>query len=381
MANDAANIPGATPPPSDQAKRLALYVFLATLFVQSIKFFFYIADGEMWAHEIFFLLTRNPAALNFNAAYGHPGTTLLELGSLLHLVSGLSYYPALAFSTAFLVAVLTAACSALCYLLKPRSLWWFTTAFILTFSRFYIDATPPVAVVMPFMTLFVLLSCWLWKQEVTAARRFCILFGILIGLSAATRLDVTLFVACPLFALFCYRTGLRSPLPGVAGGVAAFFASNPFLWFMPFQHLKDLLHKFTYHYAQYNASTSLTLSEWLYAVPLSVLAIIWSLLLLRRQNQEGSLAKEVLLTYGALTVVAVGFLISSKFQAVRYLYPFLIVWEVILAHFVLEMTEAVSDFSPSSLRINKRTVLALLGFVIPTQIIGYLWVFRCFGAL
>jgi hypothetical protein len=56
------------------------------------------------------------------------------------------------------------------------------------------------------------------------------------------------------------------------------------------------------------------------------------------------------------------------------------VWEVFLAQFVLEMTPAVSDFSLTSLRVSNKTALALVGFVIPTQIIGYLWVFKCFGA-
>jgi len=378
MSSEHVEATGAAESPALRARKIALSVFAATFAVQSVKFLFFIADGEIWGHQLLNLVGWKPGLLDFDGAYGHPGTTLLEVAALFHFL-GLPDYPSLALGTALWTAALTAACSALCFLLKPRSWWWLASAFLLTFSRFYIDATPPVAVVMPGVTLMVLLSCWLWLQEKAVARSFAALFGVLIGILAATRLDVSLFVGGPLFVLFCYRTGPGAVLPGLAGGVAAFFAGNPFLWFMPVQHLKDLYWKFSYHYAHYHGSVRLSALEWAYVMPLALLGMLWFLFQLRAPRKEGALPRPVLIGYLALTLLAVSLLISSRFQAVRYLYPFVTVWEVLLARFILEITPGVCTFPLSQARFDKKTALALLGFIIPTQVLGYLWVFKWFG--
>ncbi|GFO67518.1 hypothetical protein GMLC_10970 [Geomonas limicola] len=378
MTRDQVATPATAETPALRARKIALSVFAATFVVQSVKFLLYLADGEIWGHQLLNLLGWKPGLLDFDGAYGHPGTTLLELAALFHFL-GLPDYPSFALGTALLVAALTAACSALCFLLQPRSWWWLATAFLLTFSRFYIDATPPVAVVMPGVTLMALLSCWLWLQEKAVARSFAALLGTLIGILAATRLDVSLFVGGPLFVLFCYRAGRGALLPGLAGGVAAFFAGNPFLWFMPVQHLKDLYWKFSYHYAHYKGSVSLSALEWSFVMPLAALGMLWFLVQLRSPRKEEPLPRPVLLGYLALTLLAVSLLVSSKYQAVRYLYPFVTFWEVLLARFVLELTPDTCTFPLSAARFDKKTALALLGFIIPTQVLGYLWVFKWFG--
>jgi hypothetical protein len=287
------------------------------------------------------------------------------------------YSTALTLSAALLIAAVTAACAALCFLLQPQSLWWFTTGFILTLSRFYIDATPPTAAVMPFITLIVLASCWLWEQNRSASRWLYLLWGVTLGLSAATRLDVSLLVGMPLFILLSYRSGIRVIVPIFIGGVLSFFIADPFLWFMPVQHVIDLLSKFTLHYSYLGSRRPLLWFEWIQGIPLALIAITWFLVLYLRRRLSNVIATPVLLVFLGISLLAVLMLTTSKFQAIRYLYPLIIVWEIFLPLFALQSCprKNYGQLSFMSGRLDAKTARVILGFIIPTQVIGYLYVF------
>lgn len=68
--------------------------------------------------------------------------------------------------------------------------------------------------------------------------------------SGSTRLDASLLIGTPMFMLLWYRHGSRVVLPILTGAGISFFVSDPFLWFMPIQHITDLAQKFTVHYRQ-----------------------------------------------------------------------------------------------------------------------------------
>ena len=167
----------------NKAKSIFWNVFAFAIVIQIVRTSIFLTDHGMWTSQIQYFLSNNPRQFNFFAAYGHPGTTLVVLGSIFHILFGLSYGNALTLGLAILIAAATAACAALCYLLQPQSLWWFTTGFILTLSRFYVKATPPTAVVTSFIALIVLASCWLWKRS-TASRWLYFVWGFILGLSS-----------------------------------------------------------------------------------------------------------------------------------------------------------------------------------------------------
>jgi hypothetical protein len=363
--------------PLNQARSIFCKVFLFAFVIQMVKMTIFLSDGEMWAYQIRYFLTNDPYGFDlFHAGYGHPGTTLMGLGSLFHILFGLSYSTALTLSVTLLIATVTAACAALCYLLQPQSLWWFTTGFILTLSRLYVTATPPSAVVMPFITLVVLALCWLLKQNISVSIPLIFLWGIILGLSAATRLDITLLVGIPLIILFCYGSGMRVLVPVITGGVISFILSDPYLWFMPVQHVIDLWSKFTVHYSSYPMSRSLPWFEWVQGVPLAVIAIAWFLFLHHRRRLSSLIPTQVLFVFLWISLLAVMILVSSKFQAIRYLFPLIIVWEVFLPLFALQ--GCPHNYGGASLkfrRLDARTSWVIAGFIIPTQVIGYIFMF------
>lgn len=361
-------------PKSSQVNVIFRNVFIVAFVLQAVKMTIFLPDGEMWANQIRFFLTGNPSMFDFRAAYGHPGTTFLSLGCLMHF-SGLSYYAAITLSVAFLVAAATAGCSALCFLLQPRSLWWFTTAFILTASRFYMLATPPTAVIMPLLVLLVLSLCWCWDHTVSGW--FYVLFGIGLGLSAATRLDMSLFTGIPLLILLYYRKGKSMVAPVLSGAVISFFIADPFLWFMPVQHIFDLLSKFTMHYADYEVARQVPWFEWVQGVPLAIIAIAWFLVLHIRRRLDCIVPAPVLFVFLGISLLAVLLLISSRFQSIRYLYPLIVVWEIFLPLFALQGSLQCEDsVSWSADGLDTRSAWVIMGFVLPTQMLEYLFMFH-----
>ena len=360
-----------------QVKSIFVKIFIFAFVIQLVKMTIFLSDGEMWADQIRYFLSNNPAEFCFDQAYGHPGTTLVGMGSLFHLLFVLDFSTSLTLSVALLTATLTAACAALCFLLQPRSLWWFTTGFILTLSRFYVTATPPTAVVMPFIVLLVLASFWLWEKNMFASRWQHFFWGIILGLSAATRLDVSLLVGMPLSTLIFYRNGKRVIVPTLTGFVIAFFIADPFLWFMPVQHVIDLLSKFTMHYSNYRTSVLIPLLDWVHGISLAVIAIAWFLVLYSRRRLNNIVPAQVLLVFLGVSLLAVSLLVSSKFQAIRYLYPLIIVWEVLLPLFAFQGCPRIYDqISFKSGSLDVKTARVLVGFIIPTQVIGFFFMFN-----
>jgi len=346
--------------------------FLFAFVFQAWKMSLYLYDGPMWADQIKFFLTRDPAVFNMRAAYGHPGTTLISLGSLFHIIFGFSYAGSLTLSVALLIAAATAACVVLCYLLQPLSFWWVTTGIILTASRFYFTATPPTAVVLPFITLIVLASCRLIEKNRPYSKWPFFVWGIILGLSASTRLDVSLLVGMPLFMLLIRRHGGRTIMPVVIGTALSFIITDPFLWFMPFQHVIDLSTKFTIHYYGKGSITPIPWSEWVYGSYLAIVSVVWFLYFQIKPHPDHDIYPGVMSTFAALSLLAVIFLLFSKSQYMRYLYPLIMVWEIFLPLFAFQYypDNHGKTFS-RSVRLAPKTTW-IIGITILTQILGYI---------
>jgi len=327
-------------------------------------------DLTMWANQIEYVLNHDPRAFDFYLAYGHPGTTLVQLGSLLHIVFGIPYEKTVILSMSMLLAGVTSASAVTCFLLHRQSLWWLTTAITLTVSRFYFHATPPTALVLPFTVLMVLTSWWLWESDAATLKWRSVLWGAIVGLSAATRLDASLLTGVSLGLVILYRHRSRAILYAVVGAASAFFVADPFLWFMPWQHSVDLVRKFLIHYNQFRSPSSITPRELLATIPLSVLCIFWWLLLPRFRAQARVAPFMILGAFLGITLLATVIILSSSFQDIRYFYPFLIVWEVFLPLFILETLARVSCNEPDP--APSRGTVVSMAVVVCVLVVQYL---------
>jgi hypothetical protein len=346
-----------------------LYAFAVQLVIRNSTLFI---DKNLWANEIAYFLNHDPRVFDMLGAYGHPGGTLIAVGILFHIFFGLSYSNALIFSVSLLIATTTAACATLCFLLYPGSLWWMATAFILTFSRFYIDATPPTAVVIPFIALAVLTTWWTGLQYDQKSQWKYFIWGIIAGLAAATRLDVSLLVGVPMFVLLWCQNRNRVVLPILAGFVITFFLADPFMWFMPIQHLLDLTRKFMLHHNGFSQPTGINAQQIIQAFALAAICIIWWVALLGLRRSKPIIPNRIMGMFLAVSLFAFVVILSSTFQALRYFYPLIIVWEIFLPLLALETFSPANRQEPSgSFPSGTVTSWSIIGLAILTQILSY----------
>lgn len=352
-----------------QTQKIFCGTFVFCLVVQiAMRNHYTFLDTAMWADQIKYFIIHDPRVFDYFAAYGHPGTTLVELGSLLNLL-GISYGNAIIICISTLVAGATAACSVLCYLLHKQSYWWLTTAVILSFNRFSLYSTPPTETVMPLIVLIVLVTWWVMEQENTKSGRLFFLLGGIIGLSAATRLDVTLLVSVPMAMLIWYRCGQNAILYLSSGVGISFFLADPFLWFMPVQHLSDLVHKFTLHHDQFDRHQTIKIISFAHACTLAAVTIVWSCILLVQRRLSLVVPTQIIAVYFGLSVIGFVIVLSSTFQAIRYLYPVIIVWEILLPLFVFERYTQTNRNESSGLAFpNPASSRIIVGFVTFSQI-------------
>lgn len=335
---------------SKKARYIFCGIFLFSFVTQlAMRKYYTFLDTAMWADQIKYFSTNDPRVFDYYAAYGHPGTTLIELGSLLNLIFGFSYNNSIIISISTLVAGTTAACSVLCFLLHQRSYWWLTTAIILTFNRLSMYSTPPTEAVMPFIVLTVLATWWTLKLKQIMPEHRLFVLGCVFGLSAATRLDVTLLVCLPMSILVWYRHGQKSTLFLFLGIGVSFFVANPFLWFMPVQHLSDLVHKFTLHHNQFDRRQVIKIINYIHASPSAVVSVIWAYILLCQRRLSPVIPTQLIIVYSSISVIGLIMVVSSKFQAIRYLYPLIIVWEILLPLFVFERFSTSNCLKATSL--------------------------------
>jgi hypothetical protein len=362
---------------SPEVTKQEWYIFFGVLFYGFLiqlmsKTVYGFGDKNLWTNQIQYLLNHDPRQFGIYSAYGHPGTPLVELGSLFHIVLGFSYDNAATLALSFLIASATAACSVLCSLLYRRSLWWLATAFTLLLSRLYFIATPPTAVAMPLIVLIVFATWFLWEQQDgTPSWRIYVLWGAVVGLAVATRLDISFLVSAPMFMLLWHRHGRKVLLPMLAGAGISFYIMDPYLWFMPIRHLVDLVHKFTVHYAHYSSPTKIEPLELARALSLAAVSVGWSFVLLYRRRLAQIIPVPILVVLIGASILAIMVILSSKIQLVRYLSPLIIAWEVLLPLFAQE-TFAPTKRSELVDTPPERMVESwwIIGLVVLTQVIA-----------
>jgi hypothetical protein len=340
-----------------------------------------LADRGMWINQIQYFFTHDPHQFDFFQAYCEPGTTLVGLGALFHLLFGLSY------STCYDLAMLTffafsiGFCSMLCQMICPNRPWWFTTLIFLNINRLYLSSTPPTALVLPVACALFLLTCWLWDKRLLPKHQHLTwgLCGVIVGVSAADRVDASILLGVPFFLLLTSRFGFRFLLWSIPSSMVTFFICDPYLWFMPIQHLIDFWLKFNLHYSHFVYTVTISWDDWLIEGHLCAISIVWFIVLFRGQKIQKELPVQPILLLLTTLIAAIALLSRSKFQAIRYLFPLIIIWEILLPLFVMISFSCEKRKNPdpkvepkSPFHFDHRSERLLALVILPVQVLEYL---------
>jgi len=301
-----------------------------------------IVDQEIWVRGADYLYHHNPQLLT-EPTYGYPGTSLLEGAYIGRVLFSLSPKQALFFSIAALDALAIAGIAVVCRLLQPNSLWWFVAAGMMTCSRFTALATPP-SIVVSFVVPLIFLLAWYAVSTQIRSKRMAFLVGAVLGVSFATRFDISIAASGMLF-VFLWRNQYRWSffLYGLLGVAASFFVLDPYLWFMPVRHITDMIYKIFFFY---DSSTfpqdNIPLGFLIFRDPFATAGVVLMVTLLWFKTYFDTVERRVVETILLLSAAVITVITHAKYQTVWYFFPLMNLWIIFLARFVMNMPMVIS---------------------------------------
>jgi hypothetical protein len=202
----------------------------------------------------------------------------------------------------------------------------------------YNFATPPTYIVS-LLTVFLFLLTWYMSKNKDRLDPFLpALWAVTAGLAVSTRADIasiySLFLGC-----FLFLTGtvdFKKMFWIIFGAIMVFVLSDPFMWFMPVQHIKDLLVKVVIHYALFVPNILTPLQVCNFSV-LTFISIALGAGLIFYKKIPLLLPASLFTTILLMTTVLYNIFLSAKFQDPRYFLPILLVWELLLPFYVFSV--------------------------------------------
>lgn len=267
--------------------------------------------------------------------YGYPATTLLGASS--HLAKfGIPAKQAFAGIMTLGISIPVALATVLCYVLRPKSLWFVGVGGIMIASQLYYSSTPPSAITVALCSVLMLYALYIYKKNKHDVRT-AIQFGCIAGVALATRIDISAFVLFFLCVFLC-STIKKHIVTALCFAALVFFLCNPYMWAFPVGHIQDIVHKITYHTALGTASMFPYRKIFL-TIPLSIMGVGASLLLLVfPKNQIRSVVPRAFLVtiIVLLLTLTLGLVIFSTYYPAWYFFPVLQIFEVLFILYILD---------------------------------------------
>ncbi len=292
-------------------------------------------DQQNWVQEMKAFYETSLRTQRSSFYYGYPATTLLGPSYILALFG----VPAQqAFIGIMVLGIsLSIACSAmLCRLLRPESLWWVGALGLMITSQLYYTSTPPSAVIVTWSTLLMLYSLYVYEKGRSDIGTSA-LFGSMIGISLATRLDVSLVLVffLSIFILPVIKKHIGTVLCFAFG---IFILCDPYMWMFPVQHLVDIIHKIRYH-TTLGTGSFIPFFPVLINTPFISMGFVASLLVFLFPNTFHSSVPRRFLTVILIMCVGVStaILLFSAYHPRWYFYPFLQIFEVFFVLYLVEV--------------------------------------------
>jgi hypothetical protein len=335
-------------------------------------------DTRAWAHEAEYFQNSNPAQFNFLGAYGHPGGPIIEGVISLHNIFGITYDRAiLLFMIIFDSLIISSSCL-LCFLLSKNHFWWPVALTVLCLNNLYDSSTPPSTIASLLVVLLFLFTLFLYKKEEPTESSHLVLWIFISGLLISTRVDIGVVMTLLFAILLKRKTSLRKMFFVFLGIIAAFVIFNPFMWFMPVEHLGDLLYKITYHYNDFTP-TVINLIDVLSFSSLTLVSIfILGIVIFIKKRNKMILPPFFFYILSATTVILYIVFLTARYKAFRYFLPITLAWEVLLPMSVFDLIE---DYD---LR-KKRFMIILVINILITYYVGLflyaLWINNNYGLL
>jgi 4-amino-4-deoxy-L-arabinose transferase-like glycosyltransferase len=326
-----------------RGSHLFLLVLLVALVSQALLWQQVVfTDEERWVERIA-QLTYDISHRHYqadNPVYsGHPGMSFVTPGALAYSL-GVSLPESLRGSVSLLVAFSVAAVALVCYRLRPASMWWLPASIMLIVHPLYLHASPTNAVIAPLSVALVATALWLYEHAHSRHTILVlILWGIGIGLAAATRVVTSALIVGPLFIFLLSRVRWRALLLALLSGVVTAVAVDPLWWHTPWQHMQYILFRSSLNYTEHVAPISLRLEDFILFAPFALLSLILALVIVLDRRLTSPVPRAFIVLLFFITVLFSAAFLSVRYQSMRHFQPLIFLWEIFLPLWVLHFAQ------------------------------------------
>lgn len=356
------------------AKKVFIFSFVIACVLQGFIFIkFSMADFNMWARQGEYIQTGNPIQFDFLQAYGHPGGPLIEGVVFIREIFGFSYQNSLMTLMIILGGLAVAGASVISYLLTKNNWWWPIVLVVLSTNWLYVCSTPPSTVVSLYIPFLFLFSLYIYKKE-EIKNSFLVWWSLLAGFTMATRVDIGGFMIICFLICLKPKISWRQALWLSLGAGASFVLFDPYMWFMPIQHLGDLLFKIIYHYDEFVPS-KISLSSVLTFSIFSLVSMFFAFVFLFIEKKS-LIPKRFIYVFLIATLILYTIFLSANYQAPRYFIPIINIWQMILPSFVFSLTSNLKPSLERTVNIFLIVILILfpISFLISSLLINDLYI-------
>ena len=329
-------------------------IFIASFIFQEIRWRETgMTDNGMWGDEVQYILQGNPKEFDFLAAYGHPGGPVIEGAEITHALTGLPYAQSVVFFVELFSSLIITVICAVCIALKKNNLWWIAALITMSLNRLYQYGTPPTIIAAALVVLLCLLTLYIYENKERLRPWHLLFWGFVAGLSIATRADIGIFSFVVFLLLISKKIGWKKVALLACEAFLIFAIFDPFMWFMPFQHIKDLIFKITYHYQNITPSY-IGLSSILSFSSLAFLSIFLSMFFLFSKRRLVSplppiFVKVLIFMTSILYII----FLTAHSQAERYFLPIVFIWEVFLPLYIFSLIQEMHITLPFGILKNE----------------------------
>ena len=142
------------------------------------------------------------------------------------------------------------------------------------------------------------------------------------------------------------------------------------MWFMPIQHIKDLVYKITFHYYEYYP-TYLRPSEILDFSILTFLSMFLSaFLIFKREKIASPIPINFLVVMLLITAFLYNVFLTARYQAPRYFKPLILIWETFLPIFIFSLLPLI-NFEFLKKEKSKKIALNIVSVFVVIILISY----------
>jgi hypothetical protein len=286
-------------------------------------------DVNMWINQARMFGTPDPQQYDFLLGYGHPGGPIIIGIKVFHSV-GIHYKAALMLLLTLCNSFGIGLIAVLCYILRKDTIWWIAATLVLSLQWMFDLATPPSALAAILVVLLCIYTLYLYEQYIKINNNFIIVWGVISGILTATRCDIGVLTSGVFLIFLATRFSLRKIGIMALVSVIAFWIFDPYMWYMPYTHVGDLVYKIIFHYdgSLQSHPDIITMLKVSFFTAISIILAVY--------KRGLSLPTRFVYMLTAMSIVLYTIFLTSSFSVTRYYMPVVFIWETFLPLILFE---------------------------------------------